>query len=84
MAIYYPDILERKAEGSFTYAEKDVMLYALGIGLGRDPLNEAELQFVLEKQLEVAPTAATVLMAAGLGFRRSPPPRRRRVTGPAH
>ena len=35
MAIYYPDILDqRTAARTFTYGDKDVMLYALGIGLG--------------------------------------------------
>jgi len=34
-AIYYPDILdERTAARTFSYGDKDVMLYALGIGLG--------------------------------------------------
>jgi acyl dehydratase len=62
MPIYYPDILDQKTEPrTFTYGDKDVMLYALGIGLGRDPMNETELPFVYEKDLKVVPTAATVL-----------------------
>ena len=66
MPIYYPDILEQKTEPrTFTYGDKDVMLYALGIGLGADPMNETELAFVYEKNLKVVPTAATVLAAAG-------------------
>jgi acyl dehydratase len=64
--IFYPDILEQKtAARTFTYGDKDVMLYALGIGLGRDPMNETELEFVYEKGLKVVPTAATVLASAG-------------------
>ncbi|MDB5443577.1 MAG: 3-alpha,7-alpha, 12-alpha-trihydroxy-5-beta-cholest-24-enoyl-CoA hydratase, partial [Phenylobacterium sp.] len=64
MPIFYPDILEQKTEPrTFTYGEKDVMLYALGIGMGRDPMDERELPFVYEKALKVAPTAATVLAA---------------------
>ena len=36
MAIFYPDILQqRTAPRTFSYGDKDVMLYALGIGLGR-------------------------------------------------
>ncbi|MFI4976636.1 MAG: MaoC/PaaZ C-terminal domain-containing protein [Caulobacterales bacterium] len=67
MPIYYPDILDqRTAARTFTYGDKDVMLYALGIGLGADPMNETELAFVYEKNLKVVPTAATVL-AAGMG-----------------
>jgi acyl dehydratase len=65
MPIFYPDILDqRTAARSFTYGDKDVMLYALGIGLGADPMGEKELPFVYESGLKVVPTAATVLSAA--------------------
>jgi len=65
MPIYYPDILQQGNQPSrFSYTEKDVMLYALGIGLGADPLNETELAFVYERGLKVVPTAATVLATA--------------------
>jgi acyl dehydratase len=64
MPIYYPDILDQKsAPRAFTYGDKDVMLYALGIGLGADPMDEKELAFVYERALKVVPTAATVLAA---------------------
>ena len=43
------------------YTAKDCMLYALGVGLGHDPMNEAELPFVYEKNLKVLPTMAAVL-----------------------
>jgi acyl dehydratase len=43
------------------YEPKDCMLYALGVGLGHDPMNEDELAFVYEKNLKVLPTMATVL-----------------------
>lgn len=70
MPIYYPDILDQRTEArTFTYGDKDVMLYALGIGLGADPMNEKELPFVYERDLKVVPTAATVLAAAGGGGR---------------
>ncbi|MFI4975755.1 MAG: MaoC/PaaZ C-terminal domain-containing protein [Caulobacterales bacterium] len=70
MPIYYPDILQqRTAARTFTYGDKDVMLYALGIGLGADPMDERELPFVYERGLKVVPTAATVLAAAGGGGR---------------
>jgi acyl dehydratase len=65
MPIYYPDILDQRTEArTFTYGDKDVMLYALGIGLGADPMDEKELAFVYEKGLKIVPTAATVLAAA--------------------
>jgi len=63
--IYYPGILEEKsAPKTLTYVEKDVMLYALGIGFGDDPMNDTELAFVYEKDLKVVPSAATVLHAS--------------------
>lgn len=66
MPIFYPDILDQKtAARTFTYGDKDVMLYALGVGMGRDPMNETELSFAYEKGLKVIPTAATVLASAG-------------------
>jgi len=62
MPIHYPDILNQRSPArTFSYGDKDVMLYALGVGLGADPLNEAELAFVYERGLKVVPTAATVL-----------------------
>jgi acyl dehydratase len=66
MPIYYPDILDQRAAArTFAYDDKDVMLYALGVGLGADPLDENELAFVYERNLKVVPTAATVLAAHG-------------------
>ena len=66
MAIFYPDILDQKtAPRTFSYDDKDVMLYALGVGMARDQMNETELAFVYEKNLKVIPTAATVL-ASGM------------------
>src|SRR5215831_16114285 len=43
------------------YEAKDCMLYALGVGLGQDPVNEDELAFVYENDLKVLPTMATVI-----------------------
>lgn len=40
---------------------RDVMLYALGVGLGADPLDEAQLPFVVEDGLRVLPTMAITL-----------------------
>ena len=67
MPIFYPDILDQAtAARTFTYGDKDVMLYALGVGMSHDPMDERELVFTYEKDLKVIPTAATVL-ASGLG-----------------
>src|SRR6266540_6557030 len=44
-----------------TYTEKDAILYALGLGLGHDPLDADELPFVYEKSIKLLPTFAVVL-----------------------
>jgi acyl dehydratase len=44
-----------------SYSEKDVILYALGIGLGHNPVDAHELGFVYEKNLKVLPTFPVVL-----------------------
>ncbi len=50
------DIIGRKIEGEpFVYDEDTVILYALGIGAGRD-----DLDFVYEKDLKVYPTFAVI------------------------
>ena len=43
------------------YAQRDVMLYALGLGLGFRPTDPAELRYVYEDGLEVFPTMPVVL-----------------------
>ena len=44
-----------------TFTERDSIIYALGIGIGQDPLDEAQLRFVYEKNLLTMPTMAVVL-----------------------
>lgn len=48
-----------ETEQSFT--KRDVILYALGLGLGRDPVDAQELDYVYEKNLKVFPTFPVVL-----------------------
>ena len=48
-------------EIEYTYTAKDAILYALGVGYGHDPTDEAQLQFVYEKNLRVAPTMPVVM-----------------------
>lgn len=52
-----------------TYTSRDTILYALGIGMGSDPLDEGELRFVFEKELQAVPTMATVLGSPGFWWR---------------
>jgi len=49
-----------------TYTAKDCMLYALGVGIGIDPLNEESLRFVYEENLKVLPSQS--VMTAHPGF----------------
>lgn len=44
-----------------TYDDRDTMLYALGLGVGADPVDRAALRFTYEKELMALPTMATVL-----------------------
>ena len=44
-----------------TYTAKDSILYALGVGYGHDPMDEAQLRFVYEKDLRAAPTMPVVM-----------------------
>jgi acyl dehydratase len=48
-----------------TLTKRDCILYALGIGLGGDPLDTAQLRFVYEDRLAAVPTMAVVLAYPG-------------------
>ena len=62
MPVTYDSLMSLKSEGDeFTYTDKETMLYALGVGMGRDPLNADELPFVYENGLKTVPTMASVL-----------------------
>ncbi len=66
MTIVYDKLVGLEIEpAEQTYEPKDCMLYALGVGLGHDPMNEDELAFVYEKNLKVLPTMATVIGHSG-------------------
>jgi acyl dehydratase len=52
----------RPADIAVNYGERDCILYALGIGLGMDPLDPGALKFVYERAgLRAFPTMAVVL-----------------------
>ncbi|MBN8491570.1 MAG: MaoC family dehydratase N-terminal domain-containing protein [Burkholderiales bacterium] len=44
-----------------TYSARDTILYALGLGLGHDPMDRAQLRFVYEDGLQALPTLGVVL-----------------------
>jgi acyl dehydratase len=49
------------ADVEHRYSTRDTILYALGLGYGADPLDEAQLKFVYERRLSVLPSMAVVL-----------------------
>lgn len=62
MAIDYDKLMASKSLGQeFQYGDRETMLYALGVGFGRDPLDAKELPFVYESGLKTLPTQATVI-----------------------
>jgi len=62
MAIDYQKVMALKQTGKeFSYKDRETMLYALGIGMGDDPMNFDELPFVYENGLKAMPTLATVV-----------------------
>jgi acyl dehydratase len=46
---------------SQSYTPRETILYALGLGLGADPLDAAQLRFLYEQDLRALPTMAGVL-----------------------
>jgi len=68
MPTTYEKLKAHRVEGmAFSYAQKDVMLYALSVGMGRDPLDAQELKYVFEKEpLKVVPSLACVVSRTNL------------------
>src|SRR5437763_21066 len=66
MPIKYDELMALKNLGQkYAYSDREVMLYACGIGMGADPMDEKELAFVNEavatpRPLKVVPTFASV------------------------
>jgi acyl dehydratase len=59
----------RLPEITQSYAPRDAILYALGVGLGHDPCAPEDLKFLLEDGLEVLPTFAVTLASPGMWIR---------------
>lgn len=55
-----------------TISTRDVILYALGVGFGANPLDEGELRFVYEDGLQTLPTMATTLCSPGFSWYQDP------------
>jgi acyl dehydratase len=63
MALNYEKLMGLKRDGErFGYSDRETMLYAVGIGMGGDPLDRDELPYVYEQPaLKTVPSMATVL-----------------------
>jgi acyl dehydratase len=49
-----------------SYNRRDAILYALGIGLGRDPCDGEDLNYLIEDRLAVVPSFAVTLASPGM------------------
>lgn len=75
MALDYDTLMSKvETDLPFTYTDADAMLYALGVGMGTNPLDKNELDYVYEQgtPLKTVPTLATALVPemfpVGLGW----------------
>jgi acyl dehydratase len=61
--ISYEALMNLKREGErFSYTDRETLLYAVSVGMGRDPLDANELPYTYEKAaLKTVPSMATVL-----------------------
>jgi acyl dehydratase len=72
VAIRYPEVLSiSEPARTYSWSDRETMLYALAVGMGGDPENRDELPFVYEKHLKAVPTLATVVAwGANIGAER--------------
>jgi acyl dehydratase len=75
MALNYDEVMAKvETDLPFSYTDKDTILYALSVGMGKDPLDRRELPYVYEQgaPMSTLPTLATVLVPemfpVGLGW----------------
>ena len=67
MPINYDHVMGLVETKPVSYEHRDTILYALGVGFGRDPLDAVELAFVYENAgLKTVPTMACVLAVGGI------------------
>lgn len=69
MPIDYEKLLRRPfAQVEQPYTSRDTILYALGIGVGADPLDEDQVRFTFEEAECFAPLPTMPVVLAGPGF----------------
>lgn len=68
MALNYEKLMALKRTGDrFSYTDRETMLYALGVGMSRDPYEASELAYTFESaKLKTVATMATVLQRVPL------------------
>ncbi|MDO9439062.1 MaoC/PaaZ C-terminal domain-containing protein [Hydrogenophaga sp.] len=57
------------AEVEHRYQERDAIVYALGLGLGADPMDPRQFRHLYEKDLRALPTMAAILASPGFWMR---------------
>lgn len=62
MVLPYAELMDLKREFDCSWSERDVMIYALGLGMPSDPLDHRQLAYVYEKNLAVLPTFTSTLV----------------------
>lgn len=62
LALDFPDIVH-------SYTRRDTILYALGLGIGADPLDPHDLRYVYEPELHAVPSMAVTLAYPGFWYR---------------
>ena len=66
MPLNYERIMAfRPADQPVSYGPRDCIIYALGIGIGMDPMDQVQLRFVYEKDLVAFPTLMAVIGRLG-------------------
>ena len=65
MIDYEKTMAWRSGDVRHSYTAKDTILYALGLGVGCNPLDPAQLRLTYEKDLQALPTLAAVLASPG-------------------
>ncbi len=69
MALNYEKLLAYDSgDLRVSYGARDCIIYALGIGIGMDPMDREQLKFVHERWIEAFPTVAGVLGWVGRTF----------------
>ena len=48
MVLPYAELMDLKREFDCSWSERDVMIYALGLGMPSDPLDHRQLAYVYE------------------------------------